>query len=234
VLKKKAGDEEVWQCKIYRTYGSKACSSPQIRSCELDEILSQIFTELAKDKQAIIDSLVTVLVNVPKDVDSDLWDIKSWAALKYYQSADFGINSFYVVGDGTTDAIPYDEVNQGNKAHFVEIVAVSAINHFVQTPTNVLQRWNMFSTQWNQNFRGNLDYNMWGVELREEIACLARFYAFGKFFNMMREDKFYPVNRLFYQKINGDESYNARLKDLESLIFSNDNANDSFMKWIVE
>lgn len=69
VLKKKAGDEEVWQCKIYRTYGSKACSSPQIRSCELDEILSQIFTELAKDKQAIIDSLVTVLVNVPKDVD---------------------------------------------------------------------------------------------------------------------------------------------------------------------
>ena len=69
VLKKKAGDEEAWQCKIYRTYGGNACSSPQIRSCELDAILGQIFTELVKDKQAIIESLVTVLVNVPKEVD---------------------------------------------------------------------------------------------------------------------------------------------------------------------
>ncbi len=69
VLKKKAGDEEAWQCKIYRTYGGNACSSPQIRSCELDAILGQIFTELVKDKQSIIDSLVMVLVNVPKEVD---------------------------------------------------------------------------------------------------------------------------------------------------------------------
>lgn len=69
VLKKKAGDEEAWQCKVYRTHGGNACSAPQIRSCELDEILSEIFTELARDKQAIIDSLVTVLVNVPKDID---------------------------------------------------------------------------------------------------------------------------------------------------------------------
>ena len=69
VLEKKTGNEEAWQCKVYRTHGSKACTAPQIRSCELDQILSQIFEELAKDKQAIIDSLLTVLVNVPKEVD---------------------------------------------------------------------------------------------------------------------------------------------------------------------
>lgn len=71
VLNNKKGQQEVWQCKVYRKYGRAACSAPQIRSCELDEILSQIFTELVKDKQAIIDNLVTVLQNVPKEVDYD-------------------------------------------------------------------------------------------------------------------------------------------------------------------
>ena len=69
VLKSAAGDKEVWQCKVYRQKGRKACSAPQIRSEELNQILSQIFTEMIKDKQAIIDSLVTVLTNVPKEVD---------------------------------------------------------------------------------------------------------------------------------------------------------------------
>ena len=69
VLKSGAGDKEVWQCKVYRQKGRKACSAPQIRSEELNHILSQIFTEMMKDKQGIIDSLVTVLTNVPKEVD---------------------------------------------------------------------------------------------------------------------------------------------------------------------
>ncbi|MDO5545942.1 MAG: recombinase family protein [Eubacteriales bacterium] len=69
VLENKKGKQEVWQCKVYRTHGRAACSAPQIRSSELDLILSQIFTELMKDKNAIIDSLVTVLRSVPKEVD---------------------------------------------------------------------------------------------------------------------------------------------------------------------
>ena len=69
VLEKKNGNEEAWQCKVYRTHGRQACTAPQIRSCELDQILGQIFEKLVKDKQAIIDSLITVLLNVPKEVD---------------------------------------------------------------------------------------------------------------------------------------------------------------------
>lgn len=69
VLKSAAGDKEVWQCKIYRQRGRAACAAPQIRSSELDQIMAEIFTEMMKDKQAIIDSLVTVLTNVPKEVD---------------------------------------------------------------------------------------------------------------------------------------------------------------------
>lgn len=69
VHKTKAGDQEAWQCKVYRMKGRSACSAPQILSEELDQILAQIFSEMMKDKQAIIDSLVTVLTHVPKEVD---------------------------------------------------------------------------------------------------------------------------------------------------------------------
>ena len=69
VIQTKKGQQEVWQCKVYRSHGRGACSAPQIRSCDLDRILSHIFKELVRDKQKIADALVTVLTNIPKDVD---------------------------------------------------------------------------------------------------------------------------------------------------------------------
>ena len=69
VIQTKKGQQEVWQCKVYRSHGWAACSAPQIRSSDLDFILSDIFKELIRDKQKIIDSLVTVLTNIPKEVD---------------------------------------------------------------------------------------------------------------------------------------------------------------------
>jgi len=69
VLTSAKGNKEVWLCKVYRQQGKAACSAPQIRSEELDIILAQIFTEMMKDKDAIIDSLITVLTHVPKEVD---------------------------------------------------------------------------------------------------------------------------------------------------------------------
>ena len=69
VLNKKSGDEEVWQCKVYRTGGRTACSAPQLRSTELDGILAEIFNQMVKDRNIIIDSLLAVLQSVPQEVD---------------------------------------------------------------------------------------------------------------------------------------------------------------------
>ena len=69
ILSNKNGEREVWQCKVYRQKGRAACSAPQIRSTELDQIMAEIFAEMVKDKNAIIDSLVTVITNVPKEID---------------------------------------------------------------------------------------------------------------------------------------------------------------------
>ena len=69
VIQTKKGQQEVWQCKVYRSHGRAACSAPQIRSSDLDVILSDIFKKLVRDKEKIIDSLVTVLTNIPKEAD---------------------------------------------------------------------------------------------------------------------------------------------------------------------
>ena len=69
VLKSAKGEKEVWQCKVYRQRGRKACSAPQLRTDELNIVMSEIFTKVMKDKTVIIESLMTVLQNVPRDVD---------------------------------------------------------------------------------------------------------------------------------------------------------------------
>ena len=69
VLTSAKGDKEVWLCKVYRQQGKAACSAPQIRSSELDQIMAQIFTRMMKNKDSIIDSLIRVIANVPKEVD---------------------------------------------------------------------------------------------------------------------------------------------------------------------
>ena len=67
ILKSAKGEKEVWQCKVYRQRGRKACSAPQLRTDELNIVMSEIFTEVMKDKEAIIESLMTFLRNAPRD-----------------------------------------------------------------------------------------------------------------------------------------------------------------------
>lgn len=69
VLKSAKGVKEVWQCRVYRNRGRAACSAPQLYTAELDQIMVQIFDQLAQNKQAIIDAVVTVLQSVPDEHD---------------------------------------------------------------------------------------------------------------------------------------------------------------------
>ena len=69
VLKSARGNQEVWQCRIYRDKGRAACSAPQLRTAELDQIMANIFSQLAQNKQIIIDAVVAVLQSVPDEHD---------------------------------------------------------------------------------------------------------------------------------------------------------------------
>ena len=68
-IKSKSGEKEVWQCKIYHAKGKSACSAPQLRTVELDQIMANIFNRLAKNKQAIVDAVVKVIQAVPDEHD---------------------------------------------------------------------------------------------------------------------------------------------------------------------
>ena len=69
VIKSAKGETETWQCRVYRSRGRAGCSAPQLRTTELDQIIAHIFDQLAQDKQAIIDAVVTVLQSAPDEHD---------------------------------------------------------------------------------------------------------------------------------------------------------------------
>ena len=69
VLKSSKGEKEVWQCRVYRNRGQAACSAPQMRTSELDQIMAQIFNQLAQDKSAIVDAVMKVIQAVPNEHD---------------------------------------------------------------------------------------------------------------------------------------------------------------------
>ena len=61
--------KEVWQCRIYRNRGRAACSAPQLRTEELNQIMADIFTNMVEDRDAIIQAVLTVLQAVPQEHD---------------------------------------------------------------------------------------------------------------------------------------------------------------------
>ena len=69
VLKSQKGEKEVWECRVYRDRGRAACSAPQLRSAELDQIMARIFDQLAQNKQAIVEAVMKVIQSVPDEHD---------------------------------------------------------------------------------------------------------------------------------------------------------------------
>ena len=69
VQKSAKGEKEVWQCRVYRSRGRAACSAPQLRTAELDQIMAQLFNQLARDKPAIVDTVIKILQSVPSEHD---------------------------------------------------------------------------------------------------------------------------------------------------------------------
>ena len=166
-----------------------------------------------------------------KEIDSDIFNIKSLAALNYYEKSNPGIDSFYVVGDTDSKNYDYDEVNQGNAAHFIEMVAATAVKHFALTDKSANGQWNMFFTD---DLQPTMLYPHCGEGMHDALDALANFYAFSKFFIMMRKDYFYPVNRRFYKKVSDGLTAAEQFKALEGLIYSEDPTSDSFIRWMGE
>ena len=60
--------KEAWQCRVYRNRGRAGCSAPQVLTAELDQIMAQIFDQLAQDKRAIVEAVLNVIEAVPANM----------------------------------------------------------------------------------------------------------------------------------------------------------------------
>ena len=69
VIRNSRGEKETWQCRVYRQRGRAACSAPQLRTTELDEVMARIFNQLAQNKKAIVDAVLKVIQSVPDEHD---------------------------------------------------------------------------------------------------------------------------------------------------------------------
>lgn len=69
ILKSSQGDKEIWQCRIYRERGRAACSAPQVRTAELNQVMALIFDRIVVDKKRIIDQVVDIIRAVPNEHD---------------------------------------------------------------------------------------------------------------------------------------------------------------------
>lgn len=49
--------------------GRAACSAPQMRTSKLNQIMAQIFNQLAQDKSEIVDAVMKVIQAVPNEHD---------------------------------------------------------------------------------------------------------------------------------------------------------------------
>ena len=86
-VRKKAGREvEAWQCRVYRNRGRAACSAPEVKTAELDQIMACLFGQCVRDKQAVVEAVIKLIQSVPgghdyrqdaKRVEADLSGIQA-------------------------------------------------------------------------------------------------------------------------------------------------------------
>ena len=61
VIKNAKGERETWQCRVYRQKGKAGCSTPHLRSDDLNLIMAEIFRQVLTDRDAVIRTVLRIL-----------------------------------------------------------------------------------------------------------------------------------------------------------------------------
>lgn len=103
IISTKSGDREEWNCKVYRNRGRSACSSPSVRSADLDAVLACIFSNVLIDPALVIDSMIHILASIPSvdDYESRLQRIS--ASITLIQAKKERLLDLYLDEDITAD-----------------------------------------------------------------------------------------------------------------------------------
>ena len=152
------------------------------------------------------------------DIDSANFLTKTKAALAYYQGT-VKANYLYYVGEKSLERTVYDndEKKQDDKAHFIELVAASALFDFLTRGKPDKQQ---FMTRAIESNLDSLDLASLGYGYKDIVKSVADYMLLRYFVNSLPSEKFFPLkkNRGFNEAFYRDSAFQA-LKRFTDIYF---------------
>ena len=142
------------------------------------------------------------------DIDSANFYTKTKAALAYYEKT---VKSNYLYYAGETSLIQVyenDEKKQDDKAHFIELVAASALFDFLYREEPETQQ---FLTRAIEDAKNSLDIISLGSGYKDIVKCVADYKLLSALIDILPKEAFFPLkkNRGFDETFYKDAAFKA-------------------------
>ncbi len=142
------------------------------------------------------------------DIDSANFYTKTKAALAYYEKT---VKSDYLYYAGETSLIQVyenDEKKQDDKAHFIELVAASALFDFLYREKPETQQ---FLTRAIEDAKDSLDLVSLGDGYKDIVKCVADYKILSTLITILPKESFFPlkINRGFNEDFYKDAAFQA-------------------------
>lgn len=142
------------------------------------------------------------------DIDSANFYTKTKAALAYYEKTVLSDYLYYAGETSLIQVYENDEKKQDDKAHFIELVAASALFDFLTREKPETQQ---FLTRAIKDAKNSLDLVSLGSGYKEIVKRVADYKLLGTFINILPKESFFPLikNRGFDENFYKDASFQA-------------------------
>lgn len=142
------------------------------------------------------------------DIDSANFYTKTKAALAYYEKTVLSDYLYYAGETSLIQVYENDEKKQDDKAHFIELVAASALFDFLTREKPETQQ---FLTRAIEDAKNSLDLVSLGSGYKEIVKRVADYKLLGTLINILPKESFFPLikNRGFDDNFYKDASFQA-------------------------
>lgn len=142
------------------------------------------------------------------DIDSANFYTKTKAALAYYEKTVLSDYLYYAGETSLIQVYENDEKKQDDKAHFIELVAASALFDFLTREKPETQQ---FLTRAIEDAKNSLDIVSLGSGYKEIVKRVADYKLLDTLINILPKESFFPLikNRGFDENFYKDASFQA-------------------------
>lgn len=142
------------------------------------------------------------------DIDSANFYTKTKAALAYYEKTVLSDYLYYAGETSLIQVYENDEKKQDDKAHFIELVAASALFDFLTREKPETQQ---FLTRAIEDAKNSLDLVSLGSGYKDIVKCVADYKLLDTLINILPKESFFPLikNRGFDENFYKDASFQA-------------------------